>query len=155
MPIKKTEKASERTRQSPAIKYERYFEGVGRRKSAVARVRFYPATLKAGKSAIIVNSRDLESYFPLKRIQDDLVMPLRVAKTIPKRFSVSAKVTGGGITAQEEAIRLGLARALVKFSPELRKELRDLGLLTRDARVVERKKYGLHKARRATQWKKR
>ncbi len=136
-------------------KTEKYFEGVGRRKSAIARVRFYPAAAKATKHPIAVNGREVNSYFPLKRLQKDLLVPLKIVKTVPEKFGVSAKVAGGGMTAQEEAIRLGLARALSAFSPEFRKELKDLGLLTRDARVVERKKYGRRKARRAPQWKKR
>ena len=81
--------------------------------------------------------------------------PIKAVKTIPEKFAISALVTGGGVTAQEEAVRLGLSRALIKFDPEARKELKGLGFLSRDARVVERKKYGLRKARRATQWKKR
>jgi small subunit ribosomal protein S9 len=139
------------------VKPERYFEGVGRRKSAVARVRFYPgaSAAKAGSPAIVVNEREFKSYFPLRRLHDDLLSPLKIVKTVPDKFSVSARVKGGGTTAQEEAVRLGLARALAKFSPESRKELKDLRLLTRDARVVERKKYGLRKARRASQWRKR
>jgi len=151
MPAKKTKK----TKQPIVLKPEKYFEGIGRRKSAVARVRFYPSISKAVKHAIMVNGSEPNSYFPVKRLQNDLIKPLKVVKTIPEKFSISASVAGGGLTAQEEAIRLGLARALTKFAPESRKELKDLGLLTRDARVVERKKYGLRKARRAPQWKKR
>lgn len=153
MPAKKETKKE--VKSAVATKAEKYFEGVGRRKSAIARVRFYPATSKTAKHALTVNGRESGSYFPLKRLQNDLIAPLKIVRTVPKEFSVSARVTGGGVTAQEEAIRLGLARALVKFSPEFRKELKDLGLLTRDARVVERKKYGRRKARRAPQWKKR
>jgi small subunit ribosomal protein S9 len=132
-----------------------YFEGVGRRKEAIARVRFYPETKTAAKHAIQINKRDYKAYFPLLRLQLDLVAPMKVVKTIPEKFSISAMVVGGGVTAQEEAVRLGLSRALIKFGPELRKELKVAGFLSRDARVVERKKYGLRKARRATQWKKR
>ncbi len=138
-----------------AAKPEKYFEAVGRRKSAVARVRFYPEVFKSGKHPITVNGREANSYFPLKRLQEDLFSPIKVVKTVPQKFSISALVSGGGVMAQEEAVRLGIARALVKFGPEFRKELKDLRLLTRDARVVERKKYGLRKARRASQWKKR
>ncbi|MCL4404988.1 MAG: 30S ribosomal protein S9 [Patescibacteria group bacterium] len=141
------------TKTSTARKAEPYFEGIGRRKEAIARVRFYPA--KAQKSSILVNERDYKSYFPILRLQIDLANPLKAVRAVPEKFGVSALVSGGGLTAQEEAIRLGLARALIKFSPEARKDLKVLGLLSRDARVVERKKYGLRKARRATQWKKR
>ena len=140
---------------SASMKNEKYFEAVGRRKCAIARVRFYPNVLKAGKHSITVNGRDTDSYFPIKRLQNDLIAPLKIVKTVPEKFMVTAKVLGGGIMAQEEAIRLGLTRALMKFSPEFRKELKDLGLVKRDPRVVERKKYGLRKARRASQWKKR
>ncbi len=149
-------KESKTTRTTGSLgKAEHYFEGVGRRKEAIARVRFYPETKTSGKHQLQVNNRDYKTYFPLLRLQVDLVSPMRAVKTMPDKFGVSAIVAGGGTTSQEEAIRLGLSRALIKFNPDLRKELKELGLLSRDARVVERKKYGLRKARRATQWRKR
>jgi small subunit ribosomal protein S9 len=127
----------------------RYFEGIGRRKTAVARVR-----IQKGKSSVTVNDRALEAFFPLERLRTTVVMPL-TRTGFDGTFSVSAHVKGGGINAQAEAIRHGLARALVLFQSDLKTQLRTLGFLTRDARMVERKKYGLKKARRAPQWSKR
>ena len=131
-------------------KSDRYFEAVGRRKTAVARVRLYTK----GDMAMIVNDRPYEAYFPtmeLQRIVDD---PLRKMKS-EGRFRVSIKVKGGGVHAQAEAARLGISRALTVFNPEFRRRLKRAGFLTRDARAVERKKFGLKKARRAPQWAKR
>lgn len=130
---------------------KKYFEGVGRRKSAVARVRFYPST--KDENSFIVNSLDYKKYFSLARFRQSATEPLRVLKD--KKGETLIVVKGGGVMAQSEAIKLGLARALVKFDPDLKKELRAFGHLTRDPRMVERKKYGLKKARRAPQWKKR
>ena len=128
---------------------ERYFEGIGRRKTAVARVRIVP-----GKGGISVNNKEAKEYFRMQKLQQIIVSPLDNLKMADK-FSVSANVSGGGINAQAEALRLGLSRALVLLNPVLKKPLRGFGLLTRDSRMVERKKYGLKKARRAPQWKKR
>lgn len=129
----------------------KYFEGVGRRKSAVARVRFFPST--KDENNFIVNNLDYKKYFPLARFRQSATDPLRVLKG--KKGETLIVVKGGGVMAQSEAIKLGLARALVKFDPDLKKELRAFGHLTRDPRMVERKKYGLKKARRAPQWTKR
>lgn len=129
----------------------RYFEGVGRRKSAVARVRFYPLGKEEG--GFIVNGLDYKKYFSLMRYKQSATEPLRVLKD--KKGQAEVSVKGGGVMAQSEAIKLGLARALVKFDPNLKHELRAFGCLTRDSRMVERKKYGLKKARRAPQWRKR
>lgn len=126
----------------------KYFEGVGRRKTAVARVRFYPG---AG-SDFIVNGLDYKTYFPVLRFQKKAVAPLGLASA---KGGVEIKVRGGGVMAQSEAVTLGLARALIKFEPEFKKEFRAFGYLTRDSRMVERKKFGLKKARRAPQWRKR
>lgn len=128
----------------------KYFEGVGRRKNAVARVRFYPSGEGGG---IIINDEDCKKYFPLVRFHQSAAEPLRVLKD--KKGETLVKVKGGGVMAQSEATKLGLARALVKFNPDLKRELRAFGYLTRDPRMVERKKYGLKKARRAPQWTKR
>lgn len=130
---------------------EKYFEGVGRRKTAVARVRFYPSNKEDG--GFIVNGIDYKKYFPLARFRQYAAEPFRALKDAKGQAEV--KVKGGGVMAQSEAVRLGLARALVKFDPDLKKELRAFGYLTRDPRMVERKKYGLKKARRAPQWTKR
>jgi len=130
-------------------KKERYFEAVGRRKSAIARVR-----LLTKKKDFIVNGKTLDEYFPLERLVKETLSPLEVMK-ITDKLGASIKVSGGGINSQAEAIKLGISRALVKFNPLFKKRLRKLGFLTRDSRTVERKKYGLKKARRAPQWTKR
>ncbi len=130
---------------------KKYFEGVGRRKTAVARVRFFPQDGEG--SGIIVNGLDYKKYFSLVRFHQAASEPFRVLKD--KKGEALVSVKGGGVMAQAEAIKLGLARALVKFDPDLKKELRAFGYLTRDPRMVERKKYGLKKARRAPQWTKR
>ncbi len=131
-------------------KTDRYFEAVGRRKTAVARVRLYTK----GDMAVVVNDRPYEAYFPtmeLQRIVDD---PLKKMKS-EGRFRISIKAKGGGVHAQAEACRLGISRALTVFNPEFRKRLKRAGFLRRDPRAVERKKFGLKKARRAPQWQKR
>lgn len=127
----------------------RYIEAVGRRKTAIARVR-----LTAGEGKFVVNGKDPKHYFSLPRLIEAALAPLRELQ-IDKTFDVSAKVVGGGIHAQAEAIRLGIARAVIEKSPEWKKRLRVSGYLTRDSRMVERKKYGLLKARRRPQWAKR
>ena len=126
----------------------KYFEGVGRRKTSVARVR-----ISQGENKFIVNGENPKNYFRVERYEKSALAPLRVLKT--GKVTVEAKVGGGGPMAQSEAIRLGLSRALTHFNPELRRELKVLGFLRRDSRIVERKKFGLKKARRAPQWKKR
>jgi len=128
---------------------DRYYEGIGRRKESIARVR-----IKNGRGKFIINDKNINDYFPLIRLRKSASAPLEKLKMISK-VDLSIKVKGGGIKAQAEAVRLGLARALVLFDEELKKRLRGFGYLTRDPRVVERKKYGLKKARRAPQWKKR
>lgn len=125
-----------------------YFEGLGKRKTAVARVRLY-----AGKG-ITVNGKEYTVYFTIRRAQHAVTEPLKLLGLLGD-FSVSAKVSGSGPSAQAEAVRHGLARALVKVNADYKKRLRRAGFLTRDPRMVERKKYGLKKARRAPQWQKR
>ena len=127
-----------------------YIEALGRRKSAVARVRI----TKASKEQIVVNERPAEEYFPTKMLQHVLFSPLRTPE-LSEKFSVTVKVHGGGISAQSQAARHGLARALVEFQPELRKALKKEGFLKRDPRAIERKKFGLKKARKRAQWSKR
>lgn len=131
------------------ITKEKYFEAVGRRKTAIARVRLY--TKKPG---ITINGKDLDKYFSVLRFQKEAEMPL-IKMKIPDKLGVTVNVKGGGLSAQAGAIRHGISRALVKFNPEFKKRLRKAGYLTRDYRMVERKKPGLKKARRAPQWKKR
>jgi len=129
---------------------KKYTEAVGRRKTAVARVRLF----EGSKNEFAVNERDLNSYFPTSELQTRIKEVLTVAN-IPTKFKVSAKITGGGIHAQAEALRHGIARALVKIDEELRKTIKKEGFLKRDPRVKERKKFGLKKARKSPQWSKR
>lgn len=140
--------AERKTKEKKEAK-ERYVEGIGRRKKAVARVRIYEK-----KTGVEINGKSLESYFPTTRLQRRAMAAIDGAKATDK-VGVTARVTGGGPSGQADAMRLGLARALILKNPDLRKRFKRLGLLTRDARMVERKKYGLKKARRAPQWKKR
>ena len=121
----------------------------GRRKSSVARVR-----LRRGTGAVRINSRDLETYFPVERHRSSVLAPLKATKTLGK-YDVIATVRGGGNTGQAGAVMLGVARALNKISDELTTVLRDSGYLTRDGRMVERKKYGRRGARRGFQFSKR
>jgi small subunit ribosomal protein S9 len=123
--------------------------GTGRRKSSAARV-----FLKPGKGAITVNDRPLDEFFGRETSRMIVRQPL-VITDMGSKFDVKATVEGGGITGQAGAIRLGIARALVVYDESLKPALRKAGLMTRDAREVERKKVGLHKARRATQFSKR
>jgi small subunit ribosomal protein S9 len=127
-----------------------YFEGVGRRKTATARVRIYPG----GSGEFVVNDKPLEEYFPRVGDIHDLTKPFAATES-EGRFDVTVKVNGGGVTGQVGAVRLGLARALLVYDPELRPVLRKRGLLTRDARVKERKKPGLKRARKAPTYTKR
>jgi small subunit ribosomal protein S9 len=127
-----------------------YYEGVGRRKEATARVRIYPG----GEGNIVVNDRPLEDYFSRPMDIIHLKAPLEVTDT-EGRYDISVLVNGGGIKGQAGAIQLGIARALLEADPELRPPLRQGGYLTRDARVKERKKPGLKKARKAPQYTKR
>ena len=123
--------------------------GTGRRKSSAARV-----FLRPGKGSIIVNERPLDQFFGRETSSMIVRQPLEVTKMTDK-FDVIVTVEGGGTTGQAGAIRLGLARALVEYDENLKPALRKAGLMTRDAREVERKNVGLHKARRATQYSKR
>lgn len=127
-----------------------YYEAVGRRKEATARVRLY----SGGTGSIIINDRPLEGYFTRDVDIRKLREPLQVT-AMENRFNVSVKVKGGGMTGQTGAIRLGIARALLKVDPDLRPVLRTGGFLTRDARVKERKKPGLLRARKAPTYTKR
>ena len=123
--------------------------GLGRRKTAVARVR-----LRRGGGKIFVNGKELEEYFTEDRDRQNVRSPFTVTKTLGM-YDCMANVTGGGFTGQAGAVTLGIARALVRIDENFNGPLRDAGLLTRDPRMSERKKYGLHKARRATQFSKR
>ena len=123
--------------------------GTGRRKSSVARV-----FLRKGTGNITVNERPLDEFFGRETARMIVRQPLELTKHI-ETFDIVATTTGGGTTGQAGAIRLGIARALVEYDETLKIELRKAGFMTRDAREVERKKVGLHKARRATQFSKR
>jgi small subunit ribosomal protein S9 len=127
----------------------KYIEAVGRRKTSIARVRLF-----AGTGKMIVNGKDAKQYFPLARLIADAKAPLTSLK-IAGEWDMTVMVSGGGIHAQAGAVRLGVARAIIKKNAEWKKYLRVLGFLTRDSRMVERKKYGLKKARRSPQWAKR
>jgi len=124
------------------------YMGTGRRKEAVARVRLVP-----GSGRVIVNGRDAAEYFGRQQLVDNAVAPLVLTETA-EHFDVLAKLDGGGITGQAGALRLGIARALLDAG-EYRAELKKAGYLTRDSRAVERKKYGLKKARKRPQFSKR
>lgn len=128
----------------------KYYEAVGRRKTALARIRLFTQ----GEKEFLVNDKSYRLYFPVLELQETADAPLRMMKCLDK-FRVSVKVRGGGVSSQSEAIRHGLARALVKFNPDFKRRLRKAGFLTRDARMRERKKFGLKRARRAPQWSKR
>jgi small subunit ribosomal protein S9 len=123
--------------------------GTGRRKHSVARVRLVP-----GDGKFIVNQRDMNEYFPLETLRLIVKQPLLLTETLG-RYDVYVNVYGGGISGQAGAVRHGIARALLNVNPELRPVLKKAGLLTRDARMKERKKYGLKAARRAPQFSKR
>jgi len=126
-----------------------YFYATGRRKNAVARVRLFP-----GAGAIVINGEPYEKLIPQERLRKAIMEPMVVTDS-QERFSISVKVSGGGYVGQAGAIQHGIARALVVADGNLRPLLRSYGLLTRDPRVKERKKYGLVRARKAKQYTKR
>jgi small subunit ribosomal protein S9 len=127
----------------------RYFEAVGRRKRAVARVRLYP-----GDGQIVINDKGMKEFFGRRQDRQDVTAPLRLTNN-DDQFNLSIVVKGGGITGQAQAIRHGVSRALLLVDPGLRKVLRRAGFLTRDPREKERKKPGLKRARKAPQYTKR
>lgn len=127
---------------------ERYIEAVGRRKTAVARVRITPAS----KTSITIGNKDLHEYFNVEEMQMIVKEPL---KDISDKFVITGKIVGGGIHSQSEAMRHGIARALVAWNADLRRPLKKEGMLKRDPRSKERRKFGLKKARKAPQWSKR
>ncbi len=129
---------------------DKYIETVGRRKTAVARVRLTPAS----KNTFEINDNDIEGYFPNAEMQQLIKQPLSDGE-VKDKYKVTAKIVGGGMHSQAEALRHGIARALVEHSGELRKTLKKAGYLKRDPRAKERRKFGLKKARKAPQWSKR
>ncbi len=132
--------------------FGRYVEGIGRRKRSSARVRIY--TENRGNGTFLVNGKDVKDYFPRLGDFEILTGPLTDLEMLGK-LDVTVLVQGGGVTGQTAAVRLGLARALVKYNEDLRGDLRDNGHLTRDPRVKERKKPGLKRARKAPTYTKR
>jgi len=131
-------------------KTEKYIEGIGRRKTSVARVRIFSNK----ENSILINGLSTTDFFKVRDLQN-MVTSIFDNVEIIQKFKVTAKIKGGGLASQAESFRLGLARALVKYDEELRKPLKKLGYLKRDPRVKERKKFGLKKARKAPQWSKR
>ena len=131
-------------------KNQEYYYGTGKRKTSIARVRLY----QGQGGSIRVNEKAVEEAFPWFIWQNTIKQPLEITSNLG-RFHVVARVHGGGVNSQSEAIRHGISRALVAFDEGLRKPLREKGLLTRDARIKESKKYGLKRARRAPQYTKR
>ena len=129
---------------------KKYIEAVGRRKTAIARVRIF----EAAKNSFTINDKPLATYFPTTQLQVTAKDALEKVK-VPGKFKVVAHIQGGGISAQSEALRHGIARALLIFDLHLRKELKPLGFLKRDPRAKERRKFGLKKARKSPQWSKR
>lgn len=141
------------TAKTPDIE-ERYFESVGRRKCACARVRLFKMTGKGTKNKYSINGRDLEEYLPSEEYHTSVEKVFGKAKPTDKYY-VSALIKGGGIRAQTDALRLGIARALIKIDEEFRPKLKKAGMVKRDPRVKERRKFGHRKARKKAQWSKR
>lgn len=133
------------------MKNTQYIEGIGRRKTATARVRITKST----EQRILVNGKPLAEYFYAATLQKNILNTLETKDAGIETYEISAKVQGGGLSSQSDAIKLGIARALVKEKAERRTPLKRAGLLKRDPRSVERKKFGLLKARRRPQWAKR
>lgn len=127
-----------------------YYEGIGRRKEATARVR-----IANGSGLFMVNEKPVADYFPRLGDFETIIAPLKMAGEIPANLDITVLVKGGGITGQTDAVQMGIARALLLMNPELRPLLRKGGFLTRDPRVKERKKPGLKRARKAPTYTKR
>jgi small subunit ribosomal protein S9 len=148
----KTKTKKEKTEKKTAAKEKpvKYFEAVGRRKTAIARVRL----LTEGEKTFFVNNKNFENYFSTPELQSMAKSALEKMNCLDK-FGISAKVKGGGLYGQAQALRLGISRALIMFNPDFGKRLKRLSYLTRDPRMKERKKFGLKRARKAPQWQKR
>ncbi len=127
---------------------------VGRRKTSVARCFFKPAKV-AGAGTMVVNDRPMEVFFPVDILQIKVMQPFAVLNLNATDYDIQVNVKGGGITGQAEAVRMGYSRILVEINEENKKPLRTAGFMTRDSRMVERKKYGQPKARKKTQFSKR
>ena len=130
---------------------EKYIETVGRRKTAIARVRITPAT----KMSYDINGKTLEEYFPTKELRNTANEAYETSKLTTIKFKITAIIKGGGISGQAEAFRHGVSRAIINYDKELRGIMKKAGLLKRDPRAKERRKFGLKKARKSPQWSKR
>jgi small subunit ribosomal protein S9 len=152
MPTKSEKKPAKP--KTETVSKEKYIEAIGRRKTAVARVRLFSGRQKTAKTPeVVVNGKPFSEYFPMAKLQKTLLAPFNELSL--NEYHATVKTEGGGLSAQAEAIRLGLARALVALNPIWRSKLKSLGFMKRDPRKVERKKYGSRKARRPQQWRKR
>lgn len=145
-----TKENTEKKVQETSQNSNRFFQAIGRRKTASAQVRLFIN----GEKSIIINDKPLEKYFPQPILQKIVLSPLELVECLGK-FKVLVKVKGGGKVSQAEAIRHGISRALVLFNLDFKKKLKKAGFLKRDPRMKERKKFGLKRARRAPQWQKR
>lgn len=162
MPKAKKSTKVKKTAKKPLVEKEKadkgkkYYEAVGRRKTAVARVRLFTTSPSESVMAdnFIINNKPYKEFFSTLSLQEAAKSPLIKLKSL-NRFGISVIVKGGGIRGQAEAVRHGISRALVLFDINFRKKLKKIGYLTRDPRKKERKKFGLKKARRAPQWSKR
>lgn len=133
------------------IKTDKYIEAIGRRKTASARVRMTPAS----KMSYDINGKTVEEYFPTKELQATATESIQESKLTETKFKITVVAKGGGISGQADAVRHGIARALIEYDKELRGKLKKAGLLKRDPRAKERRKFGLKKARKSPQWSKR
>ncbi len=133
------------------MKADKYIEAIGRRKTASARVRITPAA----KTSYDINGKTIEEYFPTKELQMMASESMKEAKLTETKFKITVVTKGGGISGQADAVRHGIARALIEYDKELRGKLKKAGLLKRDPRAKERRKFGLKKARKSPQWSKR
>ncbi len=138
------------TKKEKTEKKAEYFEAVGRRKTSIARVRM----TKASEFSILINKKSFTEYFPVAELRAKVLSPLKTAQ-MENSFSVEVMAKGGGISSQADAVSHGIARALVVYDSELRKNVKKGGHLKRDPRMKERRKFGLKKARKAPQWSKR
>lgn len=135
---------------TPTKTTTKYYEAVGRRKTAIARVRLFPGT----KAGFEINGKTLEEYFPVPAMQVTATEAITNSKA-GEKFIVTVKLVGGGVSGQADALRHGIARALLVYDIEMRGKLKKLGYLKRDPRAKERRKFGLKKARKSPQWSKR
>ena len=144
-----TVKKETKTKKEKKVETGVYIETVGRRKTSVARVRYFAKS----EGGVIINGKKLDEYFPTAELRGIVESPMKKAKI--EKYEITVRLSGGGIHSQAEALRHGISRALIKSVSELRGELKPLGFLTRDPRMKERRKFGLKKARKAPQWSKR